>query len=185
MEDNKNKTKEELYIKLGNIALRTTKVVPVILGIIVVLVSGLTFWLLGQKLAVTSIEPIRIQNKIDDIMSITGALDQRMSALEKTIQTMPETELAELQFAEFVKKFEALSEDYQNLKTIIVKSPERALSIPLMKKEVESLDNRVTSLADSVNAQINQIYSFSKWFLGLMITLAIGLVTMGFVRRGK
>ena len=50
---------------------------------------------------------------------------------------------------------------------------------------MDSLQAKQAALSVSTKEQIDRIYDFSKWFLGLMITLAIGLVTMGFVRKTK
>jgi len=50
---------------------------------------------------------------------------------------------------------------------------------------MDSLQAKQAVLAASTKEEIDRIYDFSKWFLGLMITLAIGLVTMGFVRKTK
>ena len=139
----------------------------------------------SERLSEIKIDPIKIEalNKVamEDIQSI----QTRVSTLERSLRDLPEDKLAGLEKAQLNESIQTLNQKVDRLGDIILESPEKALAIPLIRKEVEELNDKQRALAISVEGQIDRIYDFSKWFFGLMITLAIGLVTMGFVRRPR
>lgn len=89
-------------------------------------------------------------------------------------------ELKDVSLTEAFSQIESIVKELTTLKEIIMESPEKTLSLPLLRKDIDELKHKMDALAASTKDQIDRIYDFSKWFIALMITLVIGLVTKGF-----
>lgn len=181
---------QRFSLKIGNLMLETTQVIPVVLSLIVIVVAALVYQLL-QSGRLTSIEIREIQPPLLSVPAVTelerrlGAMEQKLNSLSQAIETSTTDKLDRANVAAMKAEIQALGKDFASLKEIVIESPEKALAIPLLRKDMNALESKQAAVAASTKEQIDRIYDFSKWFLGLMITLAIGLVTMGFVRRPK
>ncbi len=179
--------KERIQLKVGNIMLETTKVLPVVLSLVVIVVAILGFQLIRSgKLTNIEFQPATIVATTDtNVSKRLQSLEDRVSELSDIINTSSQEMLASIGLDKVQASVKSVSSELDALKVIIVENPEKALAIPLLRKEMDELEHKHAVLAVSTKDQIDRIYDFSKWFLGLMITLAIGLITMGFVRRPK
>ncbi len=70
----------------------------------------------------------------------------------------------------------ALDKRIQGIETAILDNPSKAISIPLLRQELETVKVDAQKEADSQTKQIDRIYDQNKWFIGLMFTMAIGLI---------
>lgn len=178
---------DKFGLKIGNFVLETTRVLPVVLSIVVITISVLAFQLIESG-ALTKIgfQPNTVMIRGDSkLVAQIESIEKQINSINSTLDSASSEQLSKLGAEKIDKKLEEVSSDLKSLKEIIVESPEKALAIPLLRKEMDELQSKQIALAASTKDQIDRIYDFSKWFLGLMITLAIGLVTMGFVRKPK
>ena len=53
---------------------------------------------------------------------------------------------------------------------------ERSLSVPLLRKDLEQLKTQLNERTTAASKEIDRIYDQNKWFLGLMGTMALGLL---------
>lgn len=109
-------------------------------------------------------------------------LEKEVAALQKAMEEGGKKTLDNAAVATKLAQVDEIRRQLDELKGIIVQDPTKALALPLVRKDISDLIKRQDALSASVDVQIGRIYDFSKWFLALMITLAIGLVTMGFYR---
>lgn len=58
----------------------------------------------------------------------------------------------------------------------IGESPDKSLAVPLLRKDLDNLKDSYHRDLDSTQAEINRVYDQNKWFLGLMFTMALGLI---------
>jgi hypothetical protein len=65
-----------------------------------------------------------------------------------------------------------------HLEAAVMADPAKALGVPLLRQDLENL--RSVYLRDSETAvkQIDRIYDQNKWFIGLMGTMALGLISL-------
>jgi len=70
----------------------------------------------------------------------------------------------------------ALDKRIQGIETAILDNPSKAITIPLLRQELETVKVDAQKEADSQTKQIDRIYDQNKWFIGLMFTMAIGLI---------
>jgi hypothetical protein len=71
------------------------------------------------------------------------------------------------------------------LEGVILTDPVKALSLPLLRKDFDALQDRQKADADAIRGELGRLYSFAQWFMGLMITIALALFTLaiGNLRR--
>jgi hypothetical protein len=87
----------------------------------------------------------------------------------------PESQLA-AQVSGMRTDLNGLSKRLKTLEDAMIDTPSKVLSVPLLRQEVDNI--KVNSQKDSeVQAkQIDRVYEQNKWFIGLMVTMAIGLI---------
>lgn len=71
------------------------------------------------------------------------------------------------------KKVEQLNLSLDNLYSAINSNPEKALSIPMINKEIKSLDEKIKENAANFERQMDRTYQMFMWVCG---TLALGLL---------
>ncbi|MDJ0822429.1 MAG: hypothetical protein QNJ09_11575 [Paracoccaceae bacterium] len=71
--------------------------------------------------------------------------------------------------------------------TAIQESPERAMSIPILRRDVDAISEEVSEDLLSIRGEIDRIYDLGKWFLGLIGTMAIGVLglAVGNLLKGR
>jgi hypothetical protein len=53
---------------------------------------------------------------------------------------------------------------------------EKTLSVPLLRKDLDQINSELTENLAATSKDIDRIYDQTKWFLGLMGTMAIGIL---------
>jgi hypothetical protein len=62
------------------------------------------------------------------------------------------------------------------LNNAIESSPEKALTIPLLRKDVEDLKTATQRDLDSIRAEMGRNYDLNKWLIGLILAAVLGTV---------
>jgi len=74
------------------------------------------------------------------------------------------------------ERFKTLEKKIEKLESLIMDSPEKALSIPLLSKEIESQKLNNLSKIELIQDKINTVVDLNKWILGLIFSLLITIV---------
>jgi hypothetical protein len=61
------------------------------------------------------------------------------------------------------------------LESALMTTPEKALAVPMLKQQVDTLQDRTHSDLDSVRGEIGRLFTLTQWFIGLMFTIALGV----------
>ena len=69
-----------------------------------------------------------------------------------------------------------ISKRLDDLDAAIMNNPDKALSVPLLRRDLDTLKIEYQKDIDSSGKQIDRIYDQNKWFIGLMFSMAIGLI---------
>ncbi|WP_296384737.1 hypothetical protein [Winogradskyella sp.] len=69
-----------------------------------------------------------------------------------------------------------LNDRLSKIENAILDNPTKALSIPLMQKDLTNFNKTYKSDLEVTRAEISRVYDQNKWFIGLMFTLAIGIL---------
>ena len=70
----------------------------------------------------------------------------------------------------------ALNLRIQTLEDGLLENPEKALAIPLIRKDIQKIEVLYKENIAAMNRDIDRVYDQNKWFIGLMFTMAIGLI---------
>lgn len=69
-----------------------------------------------------------------------------------------------------------------SLETVILESPERAISIPLIRKDLDESGKRLEEFKTSSRAELDRIYEQQRWILGgigtVLLAVAGGAITI-------
>jgi DNA repair exonuclease SbcCD ATPase subunit len=120
---------------------------------------------------------------IERIQGTESALNDLQKQL-KDIRTRIDSLSKPPQGAEWAPQFETLNADIKNLDDRLklfedaLGDSSRALSVPLLRQDLQNLKNSYQKDIDTSAKQIDRIYDQNKWFIGLMLTMAIGLISL-------
>lgn len=64
----------------------------------------------------------------------------------------------------------------ETLEKGLLESPQKALSVPLLRNDLENLKNIYKQDIEAMAKNVDRVYDQNKWFIGLMFTMAIGLI---------
>jgi hypothetical protein len=68
-----------------------------------------------------------------------------------------------------------LDKRFSALEASLSQSPEKAVALPLLKQQITDMQEKDRGDLDNVHGEIGRLYTMMQWFLGLMLTLIIGV----------
>lgn len=105
-------------------------------------------------------------------------LDLEFKLKNRTIDTLKSDYLD-------LERIENLENKIKNLEKLIMDSPEKALTIPLLAKEIENQKNINSSKIELVQDKITTVIDLNKWILGLIFSLLITIVISNLLSFNK
>jgi hypothetical protein len=73
-------------------------------------------------------------------------------------------------------RFLDLQKRMKSLEDAISTTPDKALSIPLLKKDLEAIQRSFSDYNLAAKAELERLYDFNKWFFGLIATMALSVL---------
>lgn len=120
------------------------------------------------------------------VAQVLEGYDQKLRGEVKDIVTTTFTNMAlpeglekDLQLVQLETKVDELFSRMQIIdviETAIQESPERAMSIPMLRRDLTALQGDLRDGNLATRAEIDRIYDLGKWLLGLFGTMAIGIL---------
>jgi hypothetical protein len=80
-------------------------------------------------------------------------------------------EKQQIEIVAFASRIDKLEEELRSFKTLLFDNPEATVTIPLIRKDIETIKKDNDRLRD----ELIRVSGFTKWFIGIMITMSIGL----------
>lgn len=104
--------------------------------------------------------------------SIVADVQRQIDTLSAAIAEAEVPKKQAIEMETFIARVNKLESDFRDLRRLLFDNPEAVVSIPLMRKDVDSFrrDN------ENLRKELERIGSLSRWFIGIMITLSIGLL---------
>jgi len=84
----------------------------------------------------------------------------------------------QLAIAQLEATTERLSTRLTRIENAVLESPERALSLPLMRRDLKNLEEGHQRDLAAAREDYKQLFDLFKWFVGLIGTMALGLLGM-------
>ncbi len=107
---------------------------------------------------------------LDDLSKRFDDLKSKLNDIE--IQTAKLSKPDLLKTATLAKDIQAIKDELKGIKKSIYDNPEKALTLPLINKELELL--KETNIR--IRSEVNRVYDLSKWFIGTLIAMTVGLL---------
>ncbi|WP_163131041.1 hypothetical protein [Agarivorans sp. Alg241-V36] len=118
----------------------------------------------------------------DDAYELIKSTRAEFKEIKAKIDAMGElpTELpVSTKIAELENRINDLSGTLDKLNNAILESPQKALELPLLKRDIVSLQSQLDSTVTNIDKQVSRAYDMFKWITGSLvlglISLAIGL----------
>lgn len=92
------------------------------------------------------------------------------------------------------RRIDSIDNRLESLEQALGDSPSKSLAIPLLKRDIDGLKESETRDIEALKAQIAAVYDQNKWFIGLMLTLSLSMISLvvinilpkiDFPKRGK
>lgn len=136
---------------------------------------------------VDSLERLHDQDR--QIAALTERLDAVIKSneeLQKSVgavgvkggssHTVVDLSIADRQALDQAKQSAAdLNQRITTLESALLQTPEKALAVPLLRQQLVDIEDKDKGDSESIHGEIGRLYGMMQWFLGLMITLIIGV----------
>ena len=122
---------------------------------------------------------IQLLRQIEELQALNEANHSSISNLESGFRALsnPDTTSDALVQISVVKaEVSSVRQRLDIVDKAIVENPAKALSIPLLRQDLENLKSDYQDNRAEAAKQIDRVYDQNKWFIGLMFTMAIGLI---------
>ena len=140
---------------------------------------------LSQKLSKIENELHIEQKKQFELM--TNEVNSIKSHLSNITKLPPNTELS-VEINETRTKVTSLESNIKALESAILADPTKALAVPLLRKDLENTREKFSTEIAQAKLEIERIYDLTKWFIGLMFTIALsvlGMAVSSFYNKNK
>jgi hypothetical protein len=141
----------------------------------------------GQRLALQQSEQFERTNKeLADLRMTNAAIMKSLEQVRKSGKAISFSNLdpTDRQSIEEIRTAETkLDARLGGLETSIMASPEKAVALPMLKQQLDSLQDRTHSDLDGIRGEIGRLFTLTQWFIGLMFTIALGMFGLSFNLR--
>ena len=147
-----------------------------LIGVIVAFSSTIYFMKgseFGWELNLPPIHEVEVVKLSQELLAKKlSALDYKLSAiLAASTNGTPSADYAAIKTV-----LDDLSSRLAALEKSLLDNPEKALSVPLLRQDLENLKLSYRSDGAEYTRQIDRVYDQNKWFIGLMFSMALGLI---------
>jgi hypothetical protein len=119
-----------------------------------------------------SVDIDKLKNSVANQQRAIEDISSRLQAITSATGQSP----TDIQIASVRAELATTAKRVDGLDAAILDSPTKALSIPLLRQELQGVKTNYQRDIESYNKQIDRIYHQNKWFIGLMFSMAIGLI---------
>jgi len=124
---------------------------------------------------------IQFLHDIDALKTGNKSLAQSLSKLDSQLSAIStpdtKTETAR-QIAALSDRLKNIDERLAAIDAVIIENPTKALSIPLLRQDLDNVKDDYEADRAAVSKEIDRIYDQNKWFIGLMFTMAFGIISL-------
>lgn len=119
----------------------------------------------------------KVEKNLDQLGSQVASIARQFEAIQTSLETVVSdpNSLARVCLRADIKQ---VSDEVKSLSEALGSDIERSLSVPLLRKDVQKIEKQLEQTSLATTREIDRIYDQNKWFLGLMGTMAVGLLTV-------
>jgi TolA-binding protein len=113
-------------------------------------------------------------------------LSSQVAALKKAqaeIVRLPAADRVQIQNTAIVERMAEVERRQQRLEQAILNSPEKALTMPLMRRDIENMREANAQSVSAIKQNVDQIYDLTKWLLGALTVGVMSLALVNFLTK--
>ena len=141
--------------------------------------------------------PIEIKGQseqIEELRSLIHSLQLEVLVIEKvqssidTLNKLPANIPITKELTKLSQSFTVLETRFSRIEKVILDDPSKALETIILRKDLQNLRESNQTDLTSVRSEIDRVYDLNKWLVGLMFTMAIGILSLAisnFFRQKK
>jgi hypothetical protein len=153
--------------------------IAALIGAVVTLVAILSSFFSSRVTVEAEMQKsLMLEESISAITQNTDRLVQRVADLESKLGSLihvPQDAQLSAQLTGLQDKVAILEKNYSVIETAVEDNPERAMSIPLIRKDLDNLRNDLQSGQVAAQQEIDRVYDQSKWVIGGIFICVLGL----------
>ncbi len=163
---------------------RNASIVAMLIGVITSLVVATILFTTGK---VTSIKFGDLQIEAPRpamTIAVTAAVENQINAIKEQIKVLtviPKESAMASEIQAIKVSIKKLEVQVNVINKAIMQSPEKALSIPMLRKDVDALKLQNEHTAKSLEREIGSAYEIIKWVLGTIVLGILGISASVFV----
>lgn len=96
----------------------------------------------------------------------------------KSLSSIPDGHGCKTEAAQVRQEIISLGNRLSALENALTLNPEKALAVPILRKDLENIEQTLHSELIQAKAEINRVYEQNKWFIGIMFTVALSVLAM-------
>lgn len=123
---------------------------------------------------------LRFRERFESLASDISILKIQIAELTR----VPESVAVSTKLQELDAKLTAVDAKMSALNNAIMASPEKALEVPMLRRDLLALQNQYESATKSLEREITRAYDTIKWVIGTIVFGILGLAASVFL-RGK
>lgn len=144
-----------------------------IIAIAVLFISSILRSIIGRKDISKSLGAVeKSTNKLIALNDYLKKVNAKIEHFENKINEAKSTNLKKIALLSLKEKVDKIDKEFEMIKKILFDNLEDRLSLPLLKKDVDNLGKDI----ESIRLQFGLILNHNKWFIGILITLAISVL---------
>jgi hypothetical protein len=133
------------------------------------------------------VQTMEVQNELRTLEArISGAnakIEQSVAAIAKTAGKVPDSPQSLRQIALLNQDIDTITSslttmrsEIETINSALVTNPEKALTVPLLRKDVDELKAETQRDMDSLRGEMTRGYDLNRWLIGLILAVLIGTV---------
>jgi vacuolar-type H+-ATPase subunit I/STV1 len=119
-----------------------------------------------------------VKESVSRLERISDLVDDKSQAARSIIALQARTDSINTTISSLNQKLDALN-------SVITSTPEKALALPLIKKDVEDLRAESGRQADEIRGEMNRMYDMNKWLMGLILAALVGTIINNVIQARK
>lgn len=147
----------------------------VLAGVVAAITAAVAFYGLFQtRPSSPSAADLYNEMVTSDVKALRDKVDDLNSRVKLIAE--PPADVADLDVAALRAELKILKDKISVYDAALLDNPTKALSVPLLRKDIDSLSASSSQAIAMMSSQLERVYDQNKWFIGLVATMAVGLL---------
>jgi hypothetical protein len=126
---------------------------------------------------------VQVERAMADREKEITALQRELEAAKNQLRSSSSTPSSSSDVAALGKRLDAIEAEQKRLSTVITDSPEKAVSLPLMRRDIDDIKGSQTQVAEALRREIDRVFDINKWIIGGLAAGVLSLIVRDVFRN--